>query len=48
MATQHNEMVTLDLNQEFNSRIVGLESRIEHIASATFTNLRLKYKYFLL
>jgi hypothetical protein len=40
MAAEHNEFVTLELNQDLNSKIMGLESRIEHIASATFTNLR--------
>lgn len=40
MASERIDMVTLDSNQDLNSKIMGLESRIEHVASATFTNLR--------
>jgi len=35
-----NELNPSNSNQEFNSKILGLESRIEHVALATFTNLR--------
>ncbi|CAM6042630.1 unnamed protein product [Sphagnum compactum] len=41
------DMITADCNdplgrdQVVNSRLVGLENRVEHVASATFTNLRL-------
>ncbi|KAG0576109.1 hypothetical protein KC19_5G056200 [Ceratodon purpureus] len=41
IAAERNEMETLDSNEDFNSKIVDLDNRIEHVASATFTNLRL-------
>lgn len=40
IATEVNEMVTSNSNQELSSKVLGLESRIEHVALATFTNLR--------
>jgi myosin protein heavy chain len=41
IGTEVNEMDPSNSNQEFSSKILGLESRIEHVALATFTNLRL-------
>jgi hypothetical protein len=43
------DMITADCNdplgrdQIVNSRLVGLENRVEHVASATFTNLRWEF-----
>ena len=37
---RNNDMVVDNSDPTFNARFVDLESRIEHVASATFTNLR--------
>jgi hypothetical protein len=37
---RNNDMVVDNSDSTINARVVDLESRIEHVASATFTNLR--------
>lgn len=41
IAAERNEMVTSGPNPDLSFRIDNLDSRIEHVASATFNNLRL-------
>lgn len=40
MAAERNDQLVAGSNSVTDARLVGLESRIEHVASATFTNLR--------
>lgn len=40
MIAEQNDSLVGGPESGIDSRLLGLESRIEHVASATFTNLR--------